>query len=811
VHGLASSIVFAAASVALYLGGFLSLADRALMDGRFALLEREASGRVAIIAIDPASMQEIGVWPWPRSFHAQLLDRLAERGVGRIAYDIDFSTRSTPAQDARLAEALAAQSPPVILPAFRQFASPQGTSALISSLPLPMFARHATIASINLRPDSDGVVRQVEPVQSFDDLLFPFMAARLATAQDVRRQPFHLDFGIRIDSIPVFGFSEVLFGDGSNLAGRDVLVGSTAVELGDQLAVPHYDALAGVVVQALAYESLIQNRALSPLPPWAIAMATLALAVFAFLMTAHYRWRGATIVFAAIVAVVVAMSFGVQAVAPVFVDVAPLLLTALLSYGLALVRTIGRQEAAIARSTAEAYRWRRGLQAVFEASFDAILRVGRHGEIRDMNEAARTQFGTKERMTVKDTLAVPAGAIPGGDGDESLAKRGDGSFFTARVNVADVDDEERIAVIHDSTEEKMLQREAARFFNLSQDLIAVLDLDGRIVRVNPTWRRTLGIDPTELVGSHFAWLLKGGDAPDLRDFLARNPNHEIAQAFEAPIESRKGHERWFHWIIVLSPEDDAAFISGRETSDRRRTEALKDAFITTVGHELRTPLTALRGALKHLTGEAKSHDAEVDQGQLLKIADQNSDRLTRLVSNILDMQDIQSGDIDRTHAPVELGDLVRGVIDDHMTLTKDGGVTVALADRTSGPTVLGNADQLTRVVSNLLSNAIKAAPPGTSIRIELADANDHIKVSVSDSGPGIPDAIRGEIFDRFTHFGAAGGGGLGLSIAKAFIEQHRGTISFVSKEGEGTTFTVTLPRYLGGSNVIPLPQTDAIH
>jgi PAS domain S-box-containing protein len=811
MRGLGFSAAFAAVSIALYLGGILSFADRALMDARFALLERQASGQVAIIAIDPESLQRIGVWPWPRSFHAQLLDRLTALGVGHIAYDIDFSTRSTPTQDARLAEALAAHRPPVILPAFRQFASPQDTNALITSLPLPVFARHATIASINLRPDSDGVVRQVEPVQPFDDLLFPFMAARLAAAQDVRRQPFHLDFGIRADTVPVFGFSEVLFGGGADLAGRDVLIGSTAVELGDQLAVPHYDALPGVLVQALAYESLTQNRALSPLPPWAIAAATLALALAAFFLTAHLRWPGATLVFAATVVAVVGLSVGLQAVAPVFVDVAPLLLTALLSYALALVQTIGRQEADIARSAAEAHRWRRGLQAVFDASFDAILRVGRHGDIRDMNDAARAQFGTKEEMTVKDTLAVPAGAIPGGDGDESLAKRSDGSFFTARVNVADVDDEERIAVIHDSTEEKLLQREAARFFNLSQDLIAVVNSDGRIMRVNPTWRRTLGIDPAELVGSNFAWLLKGTDAPDLRDFLARKPTHEISQAFEAPVQSRKGHERWFHWIVVLSPEDDAAFISGRETSDRRRTKALKDAFITTIGRELRTPLTALRGALKHLTGEADARDSETDPTQLLKIADRNSDRLNRLISNILDMQDIQSGAVDDTFEPVTLSDVVREVIDDHVAATQDNGLTVALTDRSSHSTVLGNADQLGRVISNLLSNAIKAAPPGTAIRIELAAGNDHVKVSVQDQGPGIPETIRGEIFDRFTHFGAHGGGGLGLSIAKAFVKQHRGTISFASKKDGGTTFTVTLPRFRGGSNVIPLPRTDTLH
>ena len=89
------SIAIAALSVGLYFAGLLTFADRAFMEGRFALLQRDASQEIAIVAIDPESLQRIGVWPWPREFHARLLDRLRELGVRRIGYDVDFSAQST--------------------------------------------------------------------------------------------------------------------------------------------------------------------------------------------------------------------------------------------------------------------------------------------------------------------------------------------------------------------------------------------------------------------------------------------------------------------------------------------------------------------------------------------------------------------------------------------------------------------------------------------------------------------------------------------------------------------------------------------
>ena len=808
---LIPSLAIAALSVGLYLAGFLTFADRAFMEGRFALLQRDASQEIAIVAIDPESLQKIGVWPWPREFHARLLDRLRELGVRRIGYDIDFSAQSTADQDRRLEGALSAHSPPVILPAFRQFSKPRGSDELIASLPLPSLAQYATVASINVRPDSDGVVRQVEPIQDFDELILPFMAARLATARDVRQAAFSIDYGIRADTIPIFAFADILFGSGEKLAGRDIFVGSTAVELGDQLAVPHYAALPGVVVQALAYESIVQNRALAALPPWLTAFATLIVTLAAFFAMAQYRWGGASLVLAATATFIIGASFGLQAMAPSFVEVAPLLLAALLSYGVTLVLTIGRQEETILQATADARRWQRGLNAVFEASFDAILRVGRRGEIRAMNPAARAQFGTREAMSVKDALPLPVGALPGGDADESLAQREDGSFFSARVQVAEVDSDERIAVVHDSTEHKVLQREATRFFNLSQDLVAVLDLQGRILRVNPSWRRTLGLDSAKLVGSNFGLLFRAADARDLQTFLERRPQGEISKPFETAIESRTGQERWYHWVVVLSPDDGMAFVSGRETTDRHRNETLKDEFISTVSHELRTPLTALRGALSHLTRNPTEGVGDTDRFQLLKIADRNSERLARLVNNLLDLQELESGEIDQAYSPVGLSDIIRHVMSDCEPLTAEKGVAISLTDRASGPVVLGNSSQLTRVVTNLLSNAIKVAPPGTSVGIELADGGEHVQILVRDEGPGIPDSVRSRIFERFVHYGDAGGTGLGLSIVKGLVEQHRGTIAFTTKEGKGTTFIVTLPRYRRGANVIPLPQTDSLH
>src|SRR5215831_15498491 len=127
---------------------------------RFGWVERPASGEVVVVAIDSRSLKETGVWPWPRTLHAQLVDRLDAAGVTDIVFDVDFSAASVPDADRAFADALQRAGGAVALPAFKQVARQNGTATIQVDRPLPLFAPHAWLAAINIVPDRDGVVRQ---------------------------------------------------------------------------------------------------------------------------------------------------------------------------------------------------------------------------------------------------------------------------------------------------------------------------------------------------------------------------------------------------------------------------------------------------------------------------------------------------------------------------------------------------------------------------------------------------------------------------------------------------------------------------
>jgi PAS domain S-box-containing protein len=781
---------------AAYLSGGLDFADRALSDGRFSLVERNATGDVAVVAIDPDSLSAVGVWPWPRSFHAQLLAALDQAGARRIAYDIDFSARSTADQDAALEQALAALPEPAILPTFRQFANPNEPAKIVSALPLPQLARHATLASINIRPDGDGAIRQIEPVQDFGGLLFPFMGARLATENVAALTAFEIDYGIRVDTIPVYSFVDVLFGrlPAGKLRGVDVIVGATAVELGDQLPTPRYRSLPGVVVQALAYESIRQGRMLGGVPSWVILLATLFVAVVAMWAMDRLAWRAGLIALGCIVLGAPAFSVGVQTLFPVSIDVAPWVLAAILAYGLSLVGTIGRQAETIAVRTHEAGVWQRRLFAVFETSFDAIVSVGRGGEIRGLSRSAAEKFGPEsldQPRTLKELMPLPPGALPG-DEREALGRRADGSYFTADVSVKEIDGEERIAVVRDTTDRKLLEREAQRYMDVSQDLIAVLDTSGRIQRLNATWQKTLGYPADTLVGNNLAVLLSGADGQRFRDMLESGLEAEATLTFEGRLDTRSGQPKWFSWVVSFSGPEDSIYISGRDISERRRIDAMKDHFVASISQNILMPLTALRGLISALTSE---EEAPVDRPRLLRLATTNTEKLIRLVNEVVQMQRLEAGQIELVPKAVNLADVARAVIGQASLLAQEESVTVTLTDRAQGVMVAGDEEQLGQVVSSLLTNAIEASPPGTTVSLIVEADGPTVRLTVRDEGRGIPPEKRHALFEPFGTVGEpeAAKTGLGLGLAKALTERHRGTIGFRTEEGKGTTFFVTLP------------------
>ena len=256
------------ALVAISLTGLAGALKNSLIDLRFGLSPRPASGGIAVVAIDPPSIEAIGVWPWPRRVHADLIDVLTLAGAADIAFDVDFSTPSTPEFDQAFAKALERAGGSVVLPTFEQRVRAGDAQALYVNRPLPNFAKHAWPAVVNVSTETDGIVRRYPYGKTLDGSFLPSMGAVVTGRYEPARDPFWIDFSIQPLSVPVVSYRDVLNGEPSVLKllkGKKVIVGGTALELGDRFNVPNGHTMPGVVLQALAVESILQGRLLHEL------------------------------------------------------------------------------------------------------------------------------------------------------------------------------------------------------------------------------------------------------------------------------------------------------------------------------------------------------------------------------------------------------------------------------------------------------------------------------------------------------------------------------------------------------------------
>lgn len=251
--------------VAILLTGAPVALKNFLVDLRFNSFPRQASGDVVILAIDSPSIEAIGVWPWPRRVHAELIDKLLYAGVTGIAFDVDFSTPSTPEFDRAFAEALKRAGGSVILPSFQQMVNTDNRKTIYLNRPLRNFAEHAWPAIVNVSADADGVVRRYPFGEMVEGKFLPSMGSVLAGRYGNGRRPLWIDFSIEPASVPTISYKDVLSGEPGVLArlrDKKVLVGGTALELGDRFSIPNGRIVSGALVQALAAETILQDRLL---------------------------------------------------------------------------------------------------------------------------------------------------------------------------------------------------------------------------------------------------------------------------------------------------------------------------------------------------------------------------------------------------------------------------------------------------------------------------------------------------------------------------------------------------------------------
>ncbi|MGN6375814.1 MAG: putative bifunctional diguanylate cyclase/phosphodiesterase [Sphingomonas sp.] len=256
--------------------------ERTLRMGRESLRQHHASGRYVLVEIDARSLDKLDHWPWPRSLYAEAIEALERAGVSTIAFDVDFSAHSSADQDAAFASAIAHAKVPIVLSTFRQSGSLAG-GAMLENMPIDSLRPHAQLAAVNVTADSDGLVRHYLYGVSTGGVPRPSVGAMLAGAAGRVDASFPIDGAIDPTSVPRISFVDLIDGNfpAAMVRGKAVLIGGTAIELGDRFSVPRHGVIPGPVIQLLAAETLSAGGAgmnFGPLLPLVLALIVLILA-----------------------------------------------------------------------------------------------------------------------------------------------------------------------------------------------------------------------------------------------------------------------------------------------------------------------------------------------------------------------------------------------------------------------------------------------------------------------------------------------------------------------------------------------------
>jgi signal transduction histidine kinase len=259
---------------------------------------------------------------------------------------------------------------------------------------------------------------------------------------------------------------------------------------------------------------------------------------------------------------------------------------------------------------------------------------------------------------------------------------------------------------------------------------------------------------------------------------------------------------------VLAIRNARLYQSERETiAQLRQLEQLKSDFLSTVSHELKTPLTAIKTAIG-LLGESRALRSPTEE-RLLRNMQRNEERLAALVSDLLDMARLESGQMTLGQQTLDVSEIVQEAVNILRPLAEAKHQQIVVDLPANPGLVWADRRRLEQVLVNLLANAVKFAPQKGQVRVTVSplpvgsSAPSLLCVSVSDNGPGIPPEEQAHIFDRFYRGSErrTGGTGLGLSIAKSLVELHGGQLWVESEVGTGSTFRFTLPIWVGESLV----------
>ena len=329
--------------------------------------------------------------------------------------------------------------------------------------------------------------------------------------------------------------------------------------------------------------------------------------------------------------------------------------------------------------------------------------------------------------------------------------------------------------------------------------LVMVNKEGRVMQMNASARHMFSGEGSDVLGRPYYEVMED---PKVKDIIARSVdvNEEVAEEVTLIIPG-SDEERIYQTQTALVRSEDqqpiGTVIIFNDITEIRGIERMKTVFVSTVSHELRTPLTSIKGFVSTLLDDIEGYYDRDTQREFYQIIDNECDRLTRLISDLLNVSRIEAGRaLDLNPKPVDLTSLIEKVATVQRSYTSRHELKLDVEEGL--PTIIADEDKVDQILTNLINNAIKYSPRGGDVVVTARGNGTGVMISITDQGMGIPKDHLSRVFDRFHRVDnrdtrEVGGTGLGLYLVKHLVEAHGGKIWVESDVGKGSTFTFTLP------------------
>jgi len=399
---------------------------------------------------------------------------------------------------------------------------------------------------------------------------------------------------------------------------------------------------------------------------------------------------------------------------------------------------------------------------------------------------------------------------------ESKVRKKNGPFITVHFSAEWSRQENTIFLVAlDITERKnkqvVLEEAETRLRHIIESLpigLVMTNLRGVIKLANPVFDKMLSInatdvvDKSEIIDRPIGEFVKVSGEDDVMVFLEKcegkaiETEVTIANNHEGSSETKKTLTAEISVRQIETTDGKRLVILIVDVSERAEIERMKQQFVAMVSHDLRTPLMAVQVYLELL--ENGTYGSLTETGtKKLKAVDDNLTRLTKLISDLLDVERLESGTLSSRKRPVNLDEIFDSSHESVQAAANKAEIKVTFRD--ADIELNADPDRIVQVLVNLITNALKFSPANSTISIDAQDEGESVLVSVTDQGRGIPKEFKEKIFERFQQVSLddaarKGGAGLGLAICRSIIQQHEGEISVDSEEGKGSRFWFRLPK-----------------